>query len=108
MNKLTKIFEITQDMPSTKEILPNVEMIYTSAACDACDKYHVWSLWVSWWKWKMPSKMDVTLWDAHWVNMVLDGLDGIGRPGLVLFTACSTGDLSSFCFTHTKYSQQFH
>ena len=37
----TKIFEITQDMSSPAEILPNVEIIYTSAACDACDKYHV-------------------------------------------------------------------
>ena len=38
----TKIFEITQDMSSPAEILPNIEIIYTSAACDACDKYHVW------------------------------------------------------------------
>ena len=38
----TKIFEITHDMSSPEEILPNVEIIYTSAACDACDKYHVW------------------------------------------------------------------
>ena len=37
----TKIFEITQDMSSPAEILPNIEIIYTSAACDACDKYHV-------------------------------------------------------------------
>ena len=36
------IFEITQDMSSPAEILPNIEIIYTSAACDACDKYHVW------------------------------------------------------------------
>ena len=28
-------------MSSPAEILPNVEIIYTSAACDACDKYHV-------------------------------------------------------------------
>ena len=39
----TKIFEITQDMSSPAEILPNIEIIYTSAACDACDKYHVWA-----------------------------------------------------------------
>ena len=39
--KLYKIFEITHDMSSPTEILPNVEIIYTSAACDACDKYHV-------------------------------------------------------------------
>ena len=38
----TKIFKITQDMSSPAEILPNIEIIYTSAACDACDKYHVW------------------------------------------------------------------
>ena len=38
----TKIFEITQDMSSPAEILPNIEIIYTSAACDACDKCHVW------------------------------------------------------------------
>ena len=37
----TKIFKITQDMSSPAEILPNIEIIYTSAACDACDKYHV-------------------------------------------------------------------
>ena len=37
----TKIFKITQDMSSPAEILPNVEIIYTSAACDACDKHHV-------------------------------------------------------------------
>ena len=37
----TQIFEITQDMSSPAEILPNNEIIYTSAACDACDKYHV-------------------------------------------------------------------
>ena len=28
-------------MSSPAEILPNIEIIYTSAACDACDKYHV-------------------------------------------------------------------
>ena len=38
----TKVFEITQDMSSPAKILPNIEIIYTSAACDACDKYHVW------------------------------------------------------------------
>ena len=37
----TKIFKITQDMSSPAEILPNIEIIYTSAACDACEKYHV-------------------------------------------------------------------
>ena len=37
----TKIFKITQDMSSPAEILPNIEMIYTIAACDAFDKYHV-------------------------------------------------------------------
>ena len=37
----TQIFKITQDMSSPAEILPNIEIIYTSAACDACDKYHV-------------------------------------------------------------------
>ena len=31
-------------MSSPAEILPNIEIIYTSAACDACDKYHV-CLW---------------------------------------------------------------
>ena len=28
-------------MSSPAEILPNIEIIYTSAACDACDKYDV-------------------------------------------------------------------
>ena len=28
-------------MSSPAKSLPNIEIIYTSAACDACDKYHV-------------------------------------------------------------------
>ena len=28
-------------MSSRAKSLPNIEIIYTSAACDACDKYHV-------------------------------------------------------------------
>ena len=28
-------------MSSPAKKLPNIEIIYTSAACDACDKYHV-------------------------------------------------------------------
>ena len=29
-------------MSSSAEYLPNIDIIYTSAACDACDKYHVY------------------------------------------------------------------
>ena len=63
LHSVWKMFENTQDMSSPAEILPNIEIIYTSAACDACDKYHVWwqSLWyLQWqickfvsWKWRM-------------------------------------------------------
>ena len=60
----TKIFEITQDMSSPAEILPNVEIIYTSAACDACDKYHVCSGHVPSSLWSNVSKI-TSLWDRH-------------------------------------------
>ena len=38
-----RFFEITLDICSQEEILPKVEIIYTSDACDASDKYHVYT-----------------------------------------------------------------